>query len=97
MVIGRIFGLLMFVPATMFLAVSFFILVVIRRIDGKGLKNFGYVVVTLLWIGSCILFTLGAYKVITGKRLLHPVWEYRMHQMMMPAACQQQEKPMMKH
>jgi hypothetical protein len=96
MIMGRIFGLLMFVPATMFLAVSFFILVVIRRIDEKGLKTFGYVVVTLLWIGSSILFSLGAYKVITGKRLLHPIWEYRMHQMML-APTQQQEKAMIRY
>jgi len=96
MVMSRILGLFIFVPATMFLTVSFFVLVVLRKVEEKGLKNLGYLVVTLLWIGSAVLFTLGLYKITTGKTLLHPMWKCRMHEMMsMP--CPQADKMMMKH
>ena len=97
MVMSKILGLFLFVPATMFLTVSFFVLVVLRKVEEKGLKNFGYLVVTLLWIGSAILFALGLYKATTGKTLLHPMWTCRMHEMMSMPCCSQAGKMMMKH
>jgi hypothetical protein len=44
--------LIAIVPVTLLLAVSFFILFVIRKIDTKGLKVFGYVITLFLWISA---------------------------------------------
>jgi len=66
----RLVGFLAIVPATILLTISFFVLLVLRKIEAHGLKAFGYVVVSLLWLGALMVFSLGIYTVSTGR---HPM------------------------
>lgn len=51
-------GMLAIIPATLLLALSFFILFVLGKPEAKGLKAFGYIITALLWI--CVLLILRA-------------------------------------
>lgn len=51
--------LMVVVPVSVLLAASFFVLFALRKVEEKGLKVFGYVVASLLWLSVLILF-LGA-------------------------------------
>lgn len=70
MQIFRLLGMYTFIPATVFLAISFFVMFTIRKIEARGLKNFGNLVVFLLWFCALILFLSGVYAIITGR---HPI------------------------
>ena len=62
----RLLGLLAIVPTAVLLTISFFVLVVNRKQEVEGLKVFGYVVATLLWIGASVVFSAGLYTLATG-------------------------------
>jgi hypothetical protein len=49
------------VPISVLLTVSFFVLVVIRKIEEKGLRAFGYVVAGLLWLAALVVFGAAAF------------------------------------
>ena len=66
----RLVGFLAIVPATILLTISFFVLLALRKIEAQGLKAFGYVVASLLWVGALMIFSLGIYTVSTGR---HPM------------------------
>ena len=68
--IVRLAGLFAIIPATLLLAVSFFVLFTIRKIETQGLKAFGYVVSALLWFSALLVFSAGIYTISTGR---HPM------------------------
>ncbi len=68
--IVRLAGLFAIIPATLLLAVSFFVLFTIRKIEAQGLKAFGYVVSALLWFSALLVFSAGIYALSTGR---HPI------------------------
>ncbi|MFH0739241.1 MAG: hypothetical protein V2A59_05245 [Candidatus Omnitrophota bacterium] len=72
MMIGlpRLMGTLAILPATILLTISFFVLVVLRKVEREGLKAFGYVVAALLWISALLVFSMGIYVLSKGK---HPM------------------------
>ncbi|MBI5555221.1 MAG: hypothetical protein HY920_05150 [Elusimicrobia bacterium] len=70
MQIFRLLGMYTIIPATVFLTISFFVMFTLRKIEGRGLKNFGNLVVFLLWACAMMIFLSGAYAVITGR---HPI------------------------
>ncbi len=49
------------VPISALLTVSFFVLVVIRKIEEKGLRAFGYVVAGFLWLAALVVFGSAAF------------------------------------
>jgi len=59
--------LLAVVPVSVILTISFLVLVVLRKVDEKGIKAFGYVVLALLWVAALVIFSGGIYKMATGK------------------------------
>jgi hypothetical protein len=61
----KLAGLMALVPATMFLMISFFVLLGASKAEGKGLKSFGKVIAVLLWLCSLMVFTGG--MVMTAK------------------------------
>lgn len=67
MIMARLMGLCAIIPMTMLLTVSFFVQVVIRKIEVQGIKAFGYVVSGLLWISAALVFSLGIYVLSTGR------------------------------
>lgn len=64
--ISKFFGLYSIIPVTMLLTVSFFVLVVVRKLDSPGLKTFGYALAVLLWIVGAVVFSSGIYFMTTG-------------------------------
>jgi hypothetical protein len=63
----RIFGFIVFIPASMLLTASFFVLFAIEKVKEKGLKTFGKLVAAILIIVSALIFAKGIYTVATGK------------------------------
>lgn len=66
----RVMGLFAFIPVAFILTVSFFVLCVLRKIEEKGLRAFGYVVAALLWGAALLVFAAGVYTISTGR---HPL------------------------
>jgi hypothetical protein len=54
--------LMAIVPVAALLTASFFVLFTLRKIEEKGLKNFGYLVVGLLWLAALVVFLGAVYK-----------------------------------
>jgi hypothetical protein len=78
-------GLFAVVPASLLLAVSFFILLALRKNEEKGIKTFGYVVVALLWLSAALVFTVGIYSLATGKGcMMQKMMHYKSEKMMYP-------------
>lgn len=70
MQIIRLLGMYTIIPAAVFLTISFFVMVTIQKIENRGLKSFGNLVIFLLWVCALMLFLSGIYAVITGR---HPI------------------------
>jgi hypothetical protein len=70
--IFRLVGLFTIIPATLLLTISFFVLFLLRKIETEGLKAFGYVITTLLWVGAVLVLSAGVYIISTGR---HPMME----------------------
>lgn len=62
----RLVGLFALIPAAVLLTISFFVLVVLRKLDTQGLKTFGYVVAVLLWVAAALVISAGAYTTASG-------------------------------
>lgn|SRR3990167_9401851 len=89
MLLFRLMGLFALIPATILLAVSFFVLFAIRRLEAAGLKAFGYVIAALLWAGALMVFSLGIYTVSTGRHPMMPCMMAAKTGMIMPGKdCQ---------
>ena len=50
-------GLISFIFTVLLLALSFFVLFVVRKTEAGGLKTFGYIIAILLWICAAIVFS----------------------------------------
>ena len=59
-------GVLSTIPALALLTVSFFVMVVLQKIEEGALKSFGRILVALLCILALLLFAGGLYAVSTG-------------------------------
>jgi len=57
-------GLLILIPISEMLMVSFFVLFAISKTSSKALKRFGYVVCALIWIATSLLVAKGVLKVV---------------------------------
>jgi len=51
------------IPISLLLTLSFFVLLSLKKADTKGLKVFGYVVASLLWLAVLVIFLGGVYKI----------------------------------
>ncbi|MDD5132719.1 MAG: hypothetical protein PHH44_08675 [bacterium] len=70
MQIFRLLGIYTIIPATIFLAISYFVMLTLNKIEARGLKNFGNLVVFLLWVCALVIFLSGIYAIVTGR---HPM------------------------
>jgi energy-coupling factor transporter transmembrane protein EcfT len=64
-------SLFVVIPVSLLLALSFFVLVTVRKVEGNALKTFGQVVVSLLWLAALILF-LGSFQ-MPGRMIRGPM------------------------
>ena len=67
--IFRLIGAFAIIPTTLLLTVSFFVLFALRKLETQGLKAFGYVIASLLWVCALLVFSVGVYTISTGR---HP-------------------------
>ncbi len=56
-----------FIPATIFLTISFFVLLSSEKTESTGLKTFGKVVTVLLWCIAVMVLICGIYMGVSGK------------------------------
>ena len=89
----RLLGLFAIIPTTVLLTISFFVLVVLRKIEVQGLKAFGYVIAALLWCSALLVFSLGIYTLSTGRCIMPKM----MHGKMQAAMETQMPEMMQKH
>ncbi|MDD5477440.1 MAG: hypothetical protein PHG87_04465 [Candidatus Omnitrophica bacterium] len=77
----RLSHLLAIVPISILLTISFFVLFVMRKVEDKALKTFGYVVVSFLWLAALVVFSGAVYKTAKGAMAM----KCMMHKDSMPA------------
>lgn len=95
--IGRFMGFFVVIPASVLLAISFFVLLSIRKVEAGALRAFGYVVASVLWTAVALFFVIGVYILGTGKypfnRTMHMLG--KAHGMAWCAKMQAENCPMM--
>ena len=72
----NILGIFAIIPTTMFLMVSFFVLLGVDKTECENLKKFGRMVAVLLWICAALILILGTYVLITGNHLGFSLMQY---------------------
>lgn len=70
MQIFRLLGIYTIIPATVFLTISYLVMLLQRKVENRGLKSFGNFVVFLLWFCALVIFLSGVYAIFTGR---HPM------------------------
>jgi hypothetical protein len=68
--ISRLIGFLAVVPASILLTISFFVLYVLKKLEDKELKVFGYFVAVLLWVAASVVLAVGLHVLLTGKPIM---------------------------
>jgi len=74
----RLSYLMAIVPIAALLTASFFVLFTLRKIEEKGLKSFGYVVVSFLWLAALVVFSGAVYKMAQGSAGMKGIIQPRM-------------------
>ena len=77
--------LMAIVPVSVLLTASFFVLFTLRKIEEKGLKGFGYLVVGFLWLAALVVFSSAVYK---GSAAMKYAIQPKMNMNYMPAMMQ---------
>lgn len=72
------------IPAIVLLALSFFILRSLYKVEANGLKVFGYVIAVLLWAAVILFLTSGSQPSKPGMFMGCPLMQKMHHGQMMP-------------
>ncbi|HNW39173.1 MAG TPA: hypothetical protein PL125_00945 [Candidatus Omnitrophota bacterium] len=78
---SRFSHLMAIVPISVLLTASFFVLFALRKIEEKGLRIFGCVVTSLLWLATIVVFSGAVYKASqddSAKYMMHNMTQNRM-------------------
>ncbi len=94
MCMPRLVYLVAIVPISLLLTISFFVLFALRKVEEKGLKAFGYVVVSFLWLAALIVFSGAVYKTAKGSTM-NCMYRQKMMGMSMQQAEQKGNMPAM--
>ena len=84
--VARLAGTFAIIPTTILLTISFFVLVVVRKVEAQALKAFGYVIAAFLWVSAALVFSTGIYVLATGHHPFISMMQgkmYGMHDKMM--------------
>ena len=85
--------LMAIVPIAGLLTVSFFVLFTLRKIEEKGLKAFGYVVVGFLWLAALVVFSGAVYKMAQGSAPIKGMMQQKMKMDCMSQMMQKDSQP----
>ena len=89
----RLAHLMAVVPVAVLLTVSFFVLSTLRKIEGKGLKAFGYVVAGFLWLAALVVFSGAVYKIAQGSAAMKGMMQQKMKMDCMSQMMQKDKSP----
>ena len=89
----RLSYLMAIVPIAVLLTVSFFVLFTLRKIEEKGLKGFGYVVVGFLWLATLVVFSSAVYKMAQGSIAMKGMMQSKMKMDYVPPMMQRDNPP----
>ena len=81
--------LIAIVPISLLLTLSFFVLSALHKIEGKGLKAFGYVVASFLWLAALVVFSGAVYHMAKGCGKMECMLQQKMKAGCMPQMMQQ--------
>ena len=85
--------LMAIVPIAILLTISFFVLFTLQKIEEKGLKAFGYVVVGFLWLAASVVFLGAVYKTAQGAVSMREMMQPRMKMDYIPTMMQNNNTP----
>ena len=84
--ISKMASIVVIIPISLLLALSFFVLLSIDKAQTKRLKTFGYGVAVILWLAVLVIISGGVYRLAKGgnqaKYMMHK--EMMMHREGMP-------------
>jgi len=89
----RLSYLMAIVPIAVLLTVSFFVLFTLLKIEEKGLKAFGYVVVGFLWLAALVVFSGAVYKMAQGSAVTKSMMQQKMKMDYMSQMMQKDNSP----
>lgn len=61
-------GVYCIIPITIYLTISFFVLVVAGRTESKNMKTFGSIIAVLLWVCALLALIAGIWMMTTSYR-----------------------------
>ena len=68
-------AIIVVIPISLLMALSFFVLLSVDKVQTKRLKNFGYGVVVILWLATLVLILGGINRFVKGpdqgKNMMH--------------------------
>ena len=92
----QLIGLASLVYAAIFFAISFFVLLVVRKLEKGGFRYFGLAVVAILWSSALLILTVG-FQVISTRSpmMMHGMRMHRpsMSQQATPGVAKLQQNP----
>lgn len=88
-------ALMVLLPVSIFLTLSFFVLLVLRKIEEKWLKAFGYLIVSFLILSTLIVFSGVICGMIKGKRGMGCMLNQKMKMSAMSGMMQKNGMPCM--
>lgn len=77
----KFMGVCAIVPVTIFLTIGLFVQIAVRKIDSKGLRRYGLVILGLLWFCAVLYFSMGVISMCKDKCPMMYKTD-RMHRMM---------------
>ncbi|MHB8155550.1 MAG: hypothetical protein ACYDFR_05840 [Candidatus Omnitrophota bacterium] len=93
MCILRLSYLMAIVPIAVLLTGSFFVLFTLSKIEEKGLKAFGYVVVGFLWLAALVVFSGAVYKMAQGSTVIKCMMQQKIKMDYMSQMMQKDNSP----
>lgn len=93
MFMPRLLSLTAVVPLAILLTISFFVLFAVRKVEEKGLKIFGYVVASLLWLAALVVFSGAIYNMQGSAVAMKPMAQQKMKTSCLGQAARKDKMP----
>lgn len=66
----QIIGLASVIYATIFFTISFFVLLIVRKLEEGGFRYFGLAVVGMLWLSAALILSTGAQALSSQRSMM---------------------------
>ncbi len=92
---ARLSPIMAVVPISFLLTLSFFVLLSLEKVQTKKLKNFGFLVVTIIWLAVLIIISGSARRLVKGVNQKKCMMRKEMMMRSMPGMHSEQMPPVM--